>query len=596
MTDTTLDNIKVTLVSDTEEAYQFYQWMSEQTSIAIDSETTGLDTYTDRVRVLQFGNDDEAWVIPIEGTDAWGGLAVDVLKKYNGPIIMHHAKYDVNMIDVTLGYRIDISKVQDTMLMARVSEPLRPASLKVLSSRYVDSRAMAADRDLHEKMKAGGHTWATVPLTFEPYWYYAGLDTILTHRLASHLRPAVAAEYEHSYQLELAAAQVCGMMERHGALIDHDYTVKTMNGLNDYVAQVADWTMKEYGVKAGANADIVKVLTDAGFEFTKATKMGAVALDKEVLSGIDHPLATAVLARRQSQKVVSAYLRHFATEVDSAGRIHPRINSCGARTGRMSMDSPNLQNLPRRGTTPVADAVRNCIVADEGHTLLMCDFSQIEWRLFASLAGSQDMVDAFQADDFFTEMARQVYNDELIITKDERRRITKNAMYAIIYGAGPEKFAKTAGISLAEAKRFSGLLEHKYPAIRRLQMTIDRIARERLASTGEAFVKSPLTGRRYAIDDDAVYKLMNYLIQGTAAEVLKLKLIELSQAGLERYMVVPVHDEVILEVPNEDLDDVAHTVFSIMNDANLFAVPVTATMDVGHAWGQKKEYVFPSDR
>lgn len=591
-----LSGIKVTFIATWEEAAAFGQWLSEQQSVSIDTETTGLDTYKDKVRLLQVGNADEAWVIPIEGPASWSGLAIDILKRYDRHINMHHMKFDVNMIDMTLGVRVDISKVDDTMLMGRAMEPHQSASLKTMTARFVDPDALHAMNRLDEAMRAGGHTWASVPLTFGEYWYYAGFDTVLTEQLADNIRDRVRREAEQPYQLELGASHICGAMERHGALVDSNRTTEAMRQLEQYVDQAAEWCMDNFGVKPGSNGDVITVLAKAGYDFTKRTAGGDYSLDKEVLSGIDHPLAQTVLSRRQAQKVLSTYLRNFTSQADAQGRIHPRINSCAAVTGRMSMDNPNLQNLPRRGTTSFGEVVRSCVVAEEGHTLLMADFSQVEWRLFASISQDQGLIDAFKADDFFTEMCRQIFNDLSITSKDPRRQVTKNAMYARIYGAGDAKFSVTAGISVDEAKKFNALLDHRYPAIRQLQRSVETKARARLTESGQAFIKSPLTGRRYVIEDDSYYKLVNYLFQGTAAEILKLKLIELAAAGLEEFMVIPVHDEIILEVPNEDLYDVAHQVHTIMSDSTLFKVPLESTLASGQNWGAKKDFSLDHHR
>jgi DNA polymerase-1 len=440
-------------------------------------------------------------------------------------------------------------------------------------------------------MQGGKHTWESVPLTFDPYWFYAGLDCVWTYGVHQQLLPRVQAVSPLAYDLERGVSAVCARMEAHGALVDQVAAEEYRTQLDRYVREAATWCVENYGVKPGSNAEVVRVLEGEGFEFDKVTRTGAKALDKEVLGEIDHPLARVVLARRQAQKVASTFLRHFIDDVDEDSRLHPNVNTCEARTSRMSMDSPNLQQLPRVDErNPPSMMVRNCIISGPGHTLLMCDFNQIEWRLFASLAKDDKLQTAFQADDFFTEMVRQVFQDPEATRKDPRRQTTKNAMYARIYGAGTAKFAWTAGISEDEAQRFTALLDFTYPSIRQFTRRVENTAQARRHDEGEAYVRSPLTRRRFVIDDDSTYKLVNYLIQGTAAEVLKMKLIELAAAGLGDYLVCPVHDEVILEVPDEDVDDVAHTVLRIMNDQTLFAVPITASLSTGKRWGEKVDW------
>lgn len=588
-----LDDVQVHLVDSFEEAQACAEWFTTAETVAVDTETHGLQPHRHPIRLLQAGDDRTAWVFPIEQPRSWAGFALEQLQRFSGTVVCHNLKFDQRMIRQWLGHEFDQTRLHDTMLMSRVLDPTRSAALKRLAGNLVDPRAAAMDATLHEAMKTSGYTWADVPLDFSYYWFYAGMDCILTRRVYDQLALRVEAECPQAYQLELVAANVCGHMEDHGVKIDVQRAQTKHDELMTYVDDVAGWCQSQYGVNPGQNAKVIEVLQDAGFTFTTLTRGGALALDKEVLSVVDHPLAHAVLSRRQAQKVARTYLRHFAEEVDLNDRLHPSINTCEARTSRMSMSEPNFQNLPRSSeSNPLSTIVRSCVVPAEGHTLMMCDFDQIEWRLFASLSQDPGLIAAFEADDFFTEMCRQVFNDPSIQKSDPRRQIIKNAMYARIYGAGTAKFAWTAGITEEDAKQFTALLDHKYPAIRRLQQSLDAQGRRHLESEGIAYLTGPLYGRRFVLDDDAIYKLVNYLIQGTAAEVLKLKLIQLAQAGLERYLVVPVHDEIILEVPDEEVEEVAHAVHSVMNDDTMFAVPLTASLATGPRWSDKVDFVF----
>lgn len=584
-----LNDVKVHFVQTIDEASEFARWFSARNRIAFDTETTGLDPIKDDIRLIQIADANTAWVLPIESPRSWGGLALDILENFKGKVVGHNTKFDDNFL-CEFGIEIDWSQYECTMLMSRVLEPMHSAALKTLASRYVDHRAGVMQQELNEAMKGGGHDWATVPLTFEPYWFYGGIDAIITHRLADEIEPKVKAIAPEAYKLELVTSLVCGRMERKGVKIDIPYTQEATSKINSYVEQITEWCTKTYGVKPGSNDKIVEILQNEGYFFDKLTNTNRIALDKEVLASIDHPLAQSILSRRQAMKTVSSYLRHFLNNVDGDERIHPSINSCNAKTSRMSMNNPNLQNLPRKGTNKFGDVVRGCISADPGNTLLMVDFNQIEWRLFAAVANDQALADAFQADDFFTEMCRQVFNDPTIQRNDPRRQIVKNAMYARIYGAGTKKFAWTAGITVAEAEEFNALLDFNYPAIRQLQQRIDRAAMGRKESEGVAYVQSPLTNRRFMIDDDSTYKLVNYLFQGTAAEVLKMKLIELSMAGFGKYMVTPVHDEIIMEVPDDDLEEITREVLAIMNDDTMFKVPITADASIGPRWSEKLDY------
>lgn len=256
------------------------------------------------------------------------------------------------------------------------------------------------------------------------------------------------------------------------------------------------------------------------------------------------------------------------------------------------MDHPNLQNLPRSSeNNPAATVVRNCISARDGHTMLFCDFDQIEMRGLAIMSGDPGLVAAFASpEDFFVTLARSVYQDDAITKKDERRRVTKNVGYAKIYGAGVAKMALTAGVPLAQARYANDGFDSLYPGVREFQDLVYREAMQRRSNEGVAYTTCPLTGRRHVADPGKEYALVNYKIQGWAATLLKTKALELDAAGLGPYIVAPVHDELILDVPNDLVRDAVHTLQAIMNDDKQFPVPITSSVSYGQRWGEKKEW------
>lgn len=585
----TLDGTSVVFVDQAELAADFKRWLSTKTRIAIDTETTGLE-YDARVRICQVSDGQKAWVIPVELPGSWSGVLMETLPRFNGEMIFHNAPFDMNVLQQTLGLTFPPHLVHDVFLQARVVEPTRLAGLKHVASRHVDPRAALMQEALHDAMDRGHHTWATVPLTFEPYWFYAGLDTILTHRCFEALDPLVQQSAPAAYELERSVLHTCLRMRQHGALIDDLTAHNSLNYLSTYGEDVKRWCKEHFGVTPSVNNQVIEALERDGWTFTQVTDKGNKVLDKHVLMAIDHPLADAVRSYRQATKVASTYLRHFVEDVDSDGRLHPQINQCKARTTRMSMENPNLQNLPRHsGENLAADLVRPCIIPAEGHTLVMCDFDQIEFRLFASLAPGDQLVQLFFQPDVFSAMAQQMYREPGITKADPRRQVMKNSVYTRIYGGGLERFAATARISVDDANTFTAMLDSQYPEIRMLQEQIVAWGRARYISEGEAYAYSPLTHRRFIMADDRVYALVNYLIQGTACEVMKIKLLELVNAGLGDFLVLPVHDEVILEVPNELVRDVAHTLHAVMNDSSMFRVPITASTSQGKTWGAKEE-------
>jgi DNA polymerase I len=235
----------------------------------------------------------------------------------------------------------------------------------------------------------------------------------------------------------------------------------------------------------------------------------------------------------------------------------------------------------------LAKTVRNCIVSRPNHTLIFADFDQIEMRVLASFSKDKGLIDAFHSDaDFFVVLSRQIYNDDSIVKSDPRRQLTKNACYAKIYCAGAAKFAETAGISVQSARSFLTRFDELYPRVKKFQSEIIGVAKQRQEQEGVAYVKSILTGRRFIAEKGKEYALVNYEVQGVAAEIFKMKLVEIDSP----YLILPIHDEFVLDVPNEEVPETVENVMEVMNDDTILSVPITASVGYGKRWGEKRDW------
>lgn len=590
--------MQVHLVDDVETAYECKRWLSTLDKVAVDTESDGLDKDVCKARLVQFGDARQAYAIPIE-QPGWSALVVELLTSFDGLFIAHNLVFDDAMLRNALGVGLPEDRSDDTRLKAHVLESTGSLALKSLAKRHVDPRAGMLQDDLSDVMTKSGWTWGTIPLDYEPYWSYGALDTVLTYQLDDYLSPLVQREAPASYQLELAVAWVCERMERRGVLVDRDYTRAFADELSDYMERAEAWCRSEYGLYPGSNRDVITRLQRDGVEFTQYTKGGAIALDKDVLAGIDHPLAQTVLGRRQAQKMVGTYLENYLTMSERDGRIHPSINtvggmgkspfepggSSGVRTGRMSSSNPNIQNVPTRGKA--SKRIRRCFIASPGNTWIKCDADQIEMRVMAHMAQDQHMIDAFISDgDFFTNQARALFDEPNFQKSDSRRQIVKNGNYAKIFGAGITKFAATAGVSEAVARSFMQRFDAMFADVPRWIRQVERDALQRLNDDGDAYIRSPLTNRKHVADAGKLYTLVNYVVQGTAGEILKQKIVEADQAGLGEFMIFPVHDEIDFDVPTDQLDDTLTTLLDVVNDDQLLNVPLTWSADVGPNWGE----------
>jgi DNA polymerase-1 len=495
--------------------------------------------------------------------------------------------------------------VDDTMMLSHVANPAVSVGLKQQSSRHVDSRAAAMQSQLDSVMHSGGWSWATIPVAatgpVAAYWTYAALDPVLTVRLWDHHAPTVLSEAPRAYDLELAAGWIADRMEQAGVLVDREYTSAQHRDFSAMYDELTSRAQDEYGVDAGSKEQILKVLLADGVELHKKTDTGAYSLDKEVIASLDHPLIRVIEQRRKVEKLQSTYLRRFLEYSERDSRLHPNINTLGfkeqaagafgVKTARMSMTNPNLQQLPR-GKDPLSRVIRNCVIAEEGKTLLMVDFDQVELRIMAHLSADPGLAAAFASEgDFFTILTRGIYHDPTIDKDDARRQLTKSYVYATLYGAGNEKLAATTGVPLAEVEQLSRDFASSYSGVPDFQREVQNRARERARDGGAPYTRSPLTNRRFVGEAGREYALVNYTIQGMAAEILKMKLLELDAAGLGSSMRLPVHDEVILEVDTADVPDVVATLNDVMNDNKLLSIPLTAGVSIGNRWGEKVDYV-----
>ncbi len=597
-----LNDVKLHLVDSVDQAQEFMRWLGERHDgpLGIDTETTGVGNFSPReddVRLCQLGDAMHGWAIPWA---EWGGVFREAMKRYEGLFVGHNLpQYDAPILAKE---RIDVlrHRCYDTRLMSHVIEPTYSTALKNLCARHVDSRAGVMGQQLNSQLEAGkvanGWTWATVPADYEPYWAYGALDAVLQARLL----PIIAEKVQlagawDAYQLEMATAYVVQKMEDNRMKVDRPFAIEAHTRFEAEAVELAGWCKGTFGVGPTQNAAIIEVLSQLGYEFTKETKSGAVSLDKHVLGHIDHPLAHTVLRHRQLKKLTSTYIRHFINLTTDEDPMLPyRLNSVGAKTGRMTMSKPSLHNLPRRSeTNPEAITVRDCLVPrDDNHLLLMIDFDQIEMRILTHLTQDPAMYAAVMdpSVDIFTAMARMTFSNPSIDRKHHLRQRMKNCAYAINYGAGPDKFSATAGLPLEEGHQTYYQVQDTFRGIKAMTDSVKAVSMQRLREEGVAYVRSPLTGRIHPDHQDKNYTLVNFLLQGTAAEIMKIKLVELDNAGFGDYMTLTVHDEQIFDLPRGTIKEATVAALEVMNDDKLLTVPITAGASLGERWGSKYDY------
>jgi len=601
-----LGDVQLHLVDSVEKAGEFLTWLGERRphdAIAIDTETgeypgrdrkDALSPWHGRLRLVQVGDGQQAWAMP---WDEWAGAFYQAMDKFDGQVVCHNIAFEAKWFDIQSRWKLPWHRAHDTMIMAHIIDPLGVGALKRLAALHVDGRAVALQDTLDTELATNGWTWGTVPTNFQPYWAYGALDCILTMRLWEKFYEKCGPDgpYNRAYELEMATRRIVTRMEINGARIDLDYSKKKFDELTEYAGSVKTWAKEKYnGVSIGSNIQLVRLLESLGAEINEYTPSGQKSASKDQLKlltieGNDEvkSLAEIVLKQRKADKLANTYFANFLND-NVNGFVHPSVKTLGARTSRMSIQNPALQTLPKGD-----DVVRRAFIPkDDDHVIITSDLDQVEFRMVASLTGDPNLIGMFhQADltgsDPFTEIGKEVYSDPKFQRSDKRRGLIKGMIYGRLYGAGVAKQALTAGVPENIMKTVVNQFDARFPGMTGFQQKIEDVGMRRLKAEGQGYVHT-WTGRRLPCDEDRVYTLLNYLAQGGAAEIFKANLVKLDQAELTELLIVPVHDEIVLNAPRNDVEEIKRIVKECMTTTEGWAVPLTAGIDGPmENWGEK---------
>jgi DNA polymerase-1 len=602
-----LSGVRLEFVDSVEKAGQLMSWLGERRpdeTLGVDLETgeypgnpkeDAFSPWHGQIRLAQIGDGMTGWAIPWE---RWGGVFEEAFNKFEGNFLIHNSAFDTRWLTVRSGLTIPWHRTHDSMIASRIVSPTESAALKRLTSKYVDRRAAALSILLDDKMRDNGWTWGTVPITLKEYWSYGALDTVLSVRIWEKLGPEVTngGEFAEVYDLEMGVRRICTQMELNGSRVNVEYSEKMYEVLMEHVESIKTWADKAYGINLNSTKQLVTFFQKYGVEITEFTPGGSPKADKVQLQKIqrDYPgeataeLAEQVLISRKYEKLCSSYFKNFIN-MNIDGLLHPSIDTLAARTGRMSIKEPALQTLPK-GDKLVRRAF---IPRTEDEIIMSCDLEQVEARVFASLSKDVGLIDLFNrcdstGGDFFTEIGRETYREPGMVKSDPRRQLLKNMMYGRLYGAGITKMALTAGVKESQMKDVNDSFDAQFPGMKNMMRQVEDLGMRRLRDEGEAYIVTA-TGRKLPADEKKVYTLVNYLIQGTSAEILKINLLKMDAAGLTDMMVVPVHDEIVLSVPKTDMDEIAPIVQECMTTRDGWTVPLLAGVcDIGERWGDMR--------
>jgi len=583
----------------------FYDWIVQAPDLlGFDTETSGLEIFSAdfELRTAQFGDHRTGWVLRV---DQFREVIVWALRSGHR-FAIHNAAFDLLVVDQCLGVTVEelAPRIVDTKILSHLVDPRQAQeggtghALKPLSQKYVDRNASDGQKELQAEFRKIGANkdtgWAKINIDNPAYELYAGLDPILAIRMHDALQLALKdygvahlVEFEHELQ------RVILRMQRRGMLVDVPYTERLRDDLQAEATHYRAVAAR-YGVEnINSTKQLAVALEAMGETLRERTASGATKVDKSVLQALadfdtewnprgtrdSNKLAEAVLHAKRAAKWSEAYLQAMLNRRDSRDRIHPSINALAARTGRMSVSGIPLQQLPSK-----EHRIRRALVADPGHVIVSSDYSQVELVMLAAMSQDPEMLRAVRGGaDLHSFATEKVYGPKSGHESDElwtkHRKICKAVSLGRVYGGGATTIQRQTGAPMEGVKAAIAAYDAAFPGVKALGHRLQRDTQY-----GAIPLITP-SGRRLPLDRDRTYAATNFLCQGTSRDVLAQAILDIDEAGLGDYMLLPIHDELLCQVPEADAEDAAKEIERIMS-RDLFGVPFRAKADVfGRSWG-----------
>ena len=574
--------VTVNVVETADDLGEFREFIkANRRVLAVDSETTGLDIYSEgfRCRVVQFGNRDEAWVIPVERGDMFKLYVTSALRVIER-LVFHNASYDLQVFDRCLGVPMESlwPKVTDTRILAHLVDPTSRdeggvgQSLEDLTRHYIDADVADSVKGLmlvlarDAKVKKSD-IWAVVDFDNPDYQLYAGMDCILASRLTA-LAGLLPAGSERLVVKEHRLAEVCAMLERKGFLLDVQYTKELSERLID-TELANEWKAQQMGCEnIYSTEQVADVLEARGVRIPDRTPTGKRKVDKELLVSLivtGDEFSDAVFEAKRARKWRTTWVDGFLSRLDSDNRCHASINPLRARTARMSITGIPAQTLPASDWM-----IRRCFIADEGEVMTSVDYQAQELRVLAALSGDKTMQQAFKTGADLHQITADASGVD--------RKIGKMVNFAYVYGSGPSNIAKQGHIDVSVAKRVIAGFEQAYPKVKELSQRLQKEARY------AGFITTPF-GRRLPVDKERPYSALNYVVQSTSRDITAEALLRLHDAGITPFIRLPIHDEVLASVPEGKAEQAASRISEIMA-TDFRGVFIGTDSEVGgRSWG-----------
>jgi DNA polymerase-1 len=586
---------------------QFDVWLARIEAAeltALDTETTSLDSFAARIVGISLSvKVGEACYIPLAHTAP--GVAdqlprAEVLARLKPWLeagdhkkVLQNAKYDQH---VFANHGIALAGIaHDTMLQSYVIESDKGHDLGQLCTRH-----LGLDTIAYEDLCGKGAKQITFDqVDIERAATYAAEDSDVTLRVHNVLHPQFADEPGLSriyHDIEMPARQVIWQMERTGILIDGEQLARQSHEIGQKIMALETQAQELAGqpFNLASPKQLGEILfTKLGLPVKKKTASGGPSTDEEVLSelALDYPLPKLLLEHRSLAKLKGTYTDKLPRMINpETGRVHTHFSQASVVTGRLASSDPNLQNIPVR--TEEGRRIRTAFIAPEDCSIVSADYSQIELRIMAHLSGDERLLEAFaHGEDVHRATAGEIFGVTPLEVGPDQRRVAKSINFGLIYGMSAFGLARQLGLERSAAQTYIDRYFARYPGVARYMEEARQTARDK-GYVETAFgrrlwfpeIRSSNGNRRQGAERAAI----NAPMQGTAADLIKLAMIAvqgwLEKSGLKSRLVLQVHDELVLEVADDELIEVRTHLPRLMSHVAQLEVPLIVEVGVGPNW------------
>ncbi|MBY6309305.1 DNA polymerase I [Alcaligenes faecalis] len=572
--------------------------------VALDTETTSLDPLMARLVGLSVSvKVGQAFYMPVAHR---GSLDVEQLDKdyvletlrpwlenAEAAKVLHNAKYDTHVL---LNEKVSLRGIrEDTMLQAYVLQSHKRVGMEELALQWLGLKGASYEDICGKGAKQIGFDEVDIPVASQ----YACEDADYTLRLHQCLRPQVAKEegLERIYLLEVQASDVLTIVERNGVKIDVPTLARQSHELGQKMLELENkaYELADQPFNMNSPKQVGEILFGKlGIPVVRKTASGAPSTDEDVLTRLaqDYPLPQVLLEYRGLAKLKSTYTDKLPKMVNpDSGRVHTRYAQAAVITGRLASSDPNLQNIPVR--TAEGRRVRAAFVSELGK-VVSADYSQIELRVMAHVSGDENLQQVFeQGGDVHTATAAEIFGVDAKDVSSDQRRAAKAINFGLIYGMGEFGLASNLGITRDAARAYIDRYFARYPGVASYMTRIKAQAHE------QGYVET-VFGRRLWLPElkgakgprmaGAERAAINAPMQGTSADLIKMAMVAvqrwLEEKGLRTQMVMQVHDELVFDVPEDELDVLRENLPGLMCNVAKLDVPLVAEVGVGDNWEQ----------